>query len=62
MNTTDAIAEAMSNWDKLEADARAKFPHATADEIYLIAKTAMDKSLGLNQADGEARKFERTTR
>lgn len=62
MNTTDAIAEAMSNWDKLEADARAKFPHATTDEIYLIAKAAMDKSLGLSPAEGQLIGLERTTR
>ena len=62
MSTTDAIAEAMTNWDKLEADAHAKFPHASADEIYLIAKAAMNKSLGLNQANGEARDLEATPR
>lgn len=49
MTTPEAIAEAMTNWNKLETAARAKHPLATADEIYEITEAAMKSSLGIGR-------------
>ena len=41
------IATMMAGWNKIEAAAKAQFPHAGKDELYQICKGAMNHALGI---------------
>ena len=42
-----AIQEMMNNWNKIEANVRAAYPDADAEQVYQLTKTAMNASLGM---------------
>ena len=44
---TQDLKEMMSGWSAIVAAARAQFPNASKEEIYQIAKGAMQHTLGL---------------
>lgn len=39
------IAELMIGWNVIESTAKRQFPHASAEELYLICKSAMNSAL-----------------
>lgn len=41
------MKEMMDGWDKIMAAAKAQFPGATEEELYQIAKGAMNHALGI---------------
>ena len=45
--TVEALREMMNGWNKIMAKAKAQFPNATGDELYQIAKGAMNHALGI---------------
>lgn len=47
MTTAEAMKEMMEAWNKIMAAARQQFPKATEEELYQIAKGAMNHALGL---------------
>jgi hypothetical protein len=47
MTTTEALKEMMAAWDKIMETARRQFPNASEEELYQIAKGAMNHQLGL---------------
>ena len=47
MTTQQAIAEMMNAWNTIVAAARKQFPQASEEEIFQIAKTAMNHTLKL---------------
>lgn len=49
MTDAQLIAEMMAAWIKIEAAAREQFPSATQEEIYQIARGAMNHSLNLDR-------------
>ena len=44
---TADIAEMMAGWNKIEAAAKAQFPAASKEELFLICKGAMSHALGI---------------
>ena len=46
-NIAADIATMMNGWNKIEAAAKAQFPHAGKDELYQICKGAMNHALGI---------------
>lgn len=46
----ETIQEMMEAWNKIMAAAREHFPNANEDELYNIAKNAMDKAVGIAAA------------
>ena len=47
MTTAEALKEMMEAWNKIMAAARQQFPKVTEEELYQIAKGAMNHALGL---------------
>ena len=47
MSTAEALKEMMDGWNKIMAAAREQFPTATEEELYQIAKGAMNHALGI---------------
>jgi len=47
-NFAASLKEMMQNWNQIVAAVRAEFPNATDDEVFEIAKSAMNRSLGIN--------------
>jgi len=47
MTTAEAMKEMMEGWNKIMAAAREQFPEASEDELYQIAKGAMNHALGI---------------
>ena len=47
MTTAEALKEMMEVWNKIMEAARQQFPNATEDELYQIAKSAMNRAVGI---------------
>ena len=47
MTTAEALKEMMEGWNKIMEAARQQFPAATEEELYQIAKGAMNHALGI---------------
>lgn len=47
MTNAEALKEMMEGWNKIMAAARQQFPNATEEELYQIAKGAMNYALGI---------------
>jgi len=47
MTNAEAISELMAAWNKIMDAARAQFPDANDEELYQIAKGAMDHAVGI---------------
>lgn len=47
MTTAEALKEMMENWNKIMEAARKQFPTSTEEELYQIAKGAMNHALGI---------------
>ena len=45
MTTAEAIKEMMQAWDQIITAAREQYPHASEEQIYQIAKSAMNHAL-----------------
>jgi hypothetical protein len=46
MTTAQALQEMMAAWNKIMTAAKTQFPKATEEELYQIAKGAMNHALG----------------
>jgi len=47
MTTAEALEKMMEGWNTIMAAARQQFPNATEEELYKIAKGAMNHALGI---------------
>lgn len=47
MTTAEALKEMMEGWNTIMEAARQEFPNATEEELYQIAKGAMNHALGI---------------
>lgn len=47
MTAVQAIAEMMQKWNEVYAAAQKKYPSASIEELYMMTKAVMDKSLNL---------------
>lgn len=47
MTTAEALKEMMEAWNKIMTAAREQFPTASEEELYQIAKGAMNHALGI---------------
>ena len=47
MTTAEALKEMMDGWNKIMEAAHKQFPAATEEELYQIAKGAMNHALGI---------------
>lgn len=47
MTTAEALKEMMEAWNKIMESARQQFPKATEEELYQIAKGAMNRAVGI---------------
>lgn len=47
MTTAEAMKEMMEAWNRIMDAARQQFPNATEEELYQIAKGAMNRAVGI---------------
>lgn len=52
LTTAQAIGELMNGWNTIMAAARKQFPTSSEEELFQIAKGAMDKAVGLKPSFG----------